>query len=135
MVYVDDLLREHGKDLGLELIVNNGELKRRIHRPEVHRPGLSLAGFMKKFVPSRLLVFGNSEVLYLKELTTELQSERLRAILTDATPAVVVACKYLVPKKIVQVCREKGIPLFKTSLPTMDFISKRPLFWLMSLLL
>lgn len=123
MVYVEDLLREHGKELRLELIVGN-ELKRRIHRPEVHRPGLSLAGFMKKFVPNRLLVFGNSEVLYLKELDSGLQSQRLNAILTDVTPAVVVACKYLIPKKIVQVCRDKGIPLFKTSLPTMEFISK-----------
>lgn len=124
MVYVEYLLRQHGKDLGLDLIVGNGQLKRKIHRPEVHRPGLSLAGFLKKFVPNRILVFGNSEVLYLKELTAELQSERLSAILTEATPMVIVAGKYSILKKILQICAEKGIPLFKTSLSTMEFISR-----------
>jgi len=124
MVYVEDLLREHGKSLGLDLIVGNEKLRRKIPRPEIHRPGLSLAGFMKKFVPNRLLVFGNSEVLYLKELPAEMQIERLKAILTDATPAVIVAGRYIIPKKIVQICREKKIPLFKTSLPTTEFLSK-----------
>ncbi|MBS0629767.1 MAG: HPr(Ser) kinase/phosphatase [Verrucomicrobia bacterium] len=124
MVYVEDLLREHGKSLGLDLIVSNVELKRKIPRPEIHRPGLSLAGFMKKFVPNRLLVFGNSEVLYLKELPTELQKERLEAILTEETPAVIVAGKYSVPKKIVHICREQQIPLFKTTLPTTEVLTK-----------
>lgn len=123
MVYVEDLVREHGKSLGLDLIVGNEKLRRKIPRPEIHRPGLSLAGFMKKFVQSRLLVFGNTEVLYLKELPSEVQDARLNVILTIATPAVIIAGKSI-PKKITQICREKGIPLFRTSLETTEFLSK-----------
>ena len=123
-LFVEDLLQGHGQYLGLELIVGEGDLKRKISRPEVQRPGLSLAGFMKKFVPNRLLVFGNSEILYLKELSGELQKERLLGVLRQETPAVIMAGKYQIPTKILQICKEKHIPLLKTSLSTMEFLSK-----------
>ena len=122
-VLVENLLQDHREELGLELVVGEANLKRKISRAEVHRPGLSLTGFMKKFVPNRLLVFGNSEVLYLKELSLQLQSERLEKILTDSTPAVIVAGKYPLPKKLIEVCSRKGIPLLKTSLLTMNFMN------------
>jgi len=123
-IFVEDLLHHHGQYLSLELIVGEKNLKHKISRPEVHRPGLSLAGFMKNFVSNRLLVFGNSEIVYLKELKPQMQNQRLQGILTDATPAVIIAGKFSIPKKIVKVCQENGIPLLKTSLSTMEFMSK-----------
>lgn len=124
MYCIEDLYRDHGEYLGLVLTSSEGDLKRKIRLPEVHRPGLSLAGFLKKFVPNRLLAFGNSEILYLKELSLEVAKKRVSAILTEATPAVIVAGKYKIPKVIIDQCQKKGIPLFKTDLSTMDLLSK-----------
>lgn len=121
---VEDLLRDHGQELKLKLLSGSEELKRKITRPEVQRPGLSLTGFLKKFVLSRLLIFGSSEILYLKELAEETQTKRLRAILTKNTPAVILAGKHQIPKAIIRVCKENKIPLFKTTLPTIDCLSK-----------
>jgi len=122
-VYVIDFFQKHGQDLELTILACKEHLRRKIPKAELHRPGLSLSGFLKKFVPNRLLVFGNSEILYLKELEKDLQKERLQAILTEEIPAVIIAGKYVVPPLIPAICKEKGIPLFKTSLSTIEFLS------------
>lgn len=122
-VYVVDFFQKHGETLKLSLIACEEYLKRKIHKPELQRPGLSLAGFLKKFVTNRLLVFGNSEIFYLKELPKELQEQRIQAILTEETPAVIVAGKPMIPPSLQALCKKRKIPLFKTVLPTMEFLS------------
>ncbi|NGX60012.1 MAG: HPr kinase/phosphorylase [Chlamydiae bacterium] len=124
VISVGDFLQKHGQVLKLSVVACKEHLKRKITKAEAQRPGLSLSGFMKKFVPSRLLVFGNSEILYLKELDKNLQQERLQAILTEETPAVITAGKYPVPPLIPAICKEKGVPLLKTPFPTMEFLSQ-----------
>jgi len=124
MYSVEDLFRDHQCSLGLELQVGEGGLKRKILRPEVHRPGLSLTGFLKKFPPNRVLIFGSSEILYLKDLSSELRTTRLQAIFTDTTPAIIVACKYPIPKQMENLCIERDIPLFKTDLRSMEIVTK-----------
>jgi HPr kinase/phosphorylase len=123
-MYVEDLLKEQGSDLKVTLIWGEERLRRKIPRAEVHRPGLSLAGFIKKFVPNRLLVFGNSEILYLRELSSSLQKERLANIITSVTPAVIVAGKYRPPACIRTACKQTGVPLLQTRLSTLEFLSK-----------
>lgn len=123
-IYVADFLQKQERDLSLTVLVGSENLKRQIPKAELHRPGLSLSGFMKQFVPSRLLVFGGSEILYLEELSKELQKERLEAILTDQTPAVILAGKYPVPDLIIEICAMRGVPVLKTELSTMEFLTK-----------
>lgn len=124
MYTIQDLIKDHDSHLGLKLVLGQEGLGKQILRPEVQRPGLSLTGFMKKFISSRLMVFGSTEVLFLKELSPALQDERLRAILTKETPAVIVASKASVPKIIEKICEEVKIPLFKTALTTMEFLNR-----------
>lgn len=122
-VYVVDFIQKHGEQLELSILACSEHLKRKISKAELQRPGLSLAGFLKKFVTNRLIVFGNSELLYLKELGKDLQEERLKPILTDETPAVIIAGKHAIPSPVVSLCKKRKIPLLKTTLTTMEFIS------------
>jgi HPr kinase/phosphorylase len=127
MYSVQDLFNKFGQHLGLELITGNRGMKRPIKIPEVHRPGLSLSGYMKNYVNQRILIFGNLETLYLKDLSKETRLERLRNILTLQTPAVIIAGKYQPSLEIVRRCEETGIPLFKASMTTMNLLSKMTL--------
>jgi HPr kinase/phosphorylase len=113
MYLVQHLYEQHGKALGLELLAGKGGLRRKIQKPEVHRPGLSLTGFLKSFASARILVFGKHEIDYLKELQGGMRRERLAAILTPQTPAVIVARRFRPPKDLVQLCEQIGIPLFR----------------------
>ncbi len=124
MYSVQDLLDTYGERLGLKLIVGDKGVKRPIKVPEVHRPGLSLSGYLKNYVSQRILIFGNVETLYLKDLNKETRVERLRNIISDETPAVIVAGKYQPAKELAALCEEKEVPLFNTNMTTMNFLSK-----------
>ncbi len=124
MYTVQDLLDKNGVNLALQLIAGKSGLKRPIKVPEVHRPGLSLSGYLKNYVRERILIFGNHETAYLKDLAKGVRIERLRPILTPVTPAVIVAGKLQPVKELVQCCEQDGIPLFRTSTTTMQLLSK-----------
>lgn len=121
---VENFFKTHGEPLALTLVEGGENLNRQILRPEAHRPGLTLSGFLKHYVPERVLVFGNVEILYLKDLTPALRKERLEAILSTEVPMVIVAGKYAPPKELCLICNQKSLPLFKSELPTMDLLSK-----------
>ncbi len=122
MYLVQHFYEQHGKSLGLELIAGMGGLNRRINRAEVQRPGLSLAGYMKGYVANRILVIGKQEIEYLKDLGDRAE-ERLQAILSPLTPAVILA-RIRPPKEIVILCEKRKIPLFRSTLPTTDILSR-----------
>lgn len=121
-VFVSDFVEACGQELELSLVFASIKQRRKIHRAELQRPGLSLAGFYQKFVSDRILVFGQSEILYLEELDPNLRKKRLDAVVTSDTPAVIVTWKC--PSSVSAVCEEKGIPLFQSDLPTMELLTK-----------
>jgi HPr kinase/phosphorylase len=127
MYSVQDLLDKYVEHLGLKLIAGSKGLKRPIKVPEVHRPGLSLSGYLKNYVSQRILIFGNVETLYLKDLSKETRLERLRNILTPNTPAVIVAGRFQPVKELILFCEQDGIPLFRASLTTMNLLSRMTL--------
>lgn len=120
---VRDLFHVHASFLGLKLVAGSSFLNRSIEIPEVQRPGLSLSGYLKRFVNKRILIFGKLETLYLKDLDPKIQKDRLLRILPKI-PAVIVARKAPVPRQLLEVCKQLRIPLFKTDLDTMNLFSK-----------
>lgn len=124
MYLARNFYEQHGKFLGLELIAGTKGLSKRISRTEVHRPGLSLAGYMRGFVSSRILVIGKQEIEYLKEFSSDERKERLRMILSSATPAVIIARGFKAPKELVQLCDELKIPLFKANATATNLLSR-----------
>lgn len=121
---VKDLLERYGKELQLELVTGEKGLSRHIKVPEVERPGLALAGHFKGAPARRMIVFGRGEIEFLKGLTQELRLERLDLILSRHVPAVVVTRRFAPPKELIAICKEKKIPLFRTSRRTMQLLSQ-----------
>lgn len=121
---VQHLYEQNGKYLGLDLIAGAAGLSRRINKPEVHRPGLSLTGYLKGYVSARILVIGKQEIEFLRELEPKVRTERLRAILTPTTPAVIVARGFVPPKELVALSKEKGVPLFRASSTATNLLSR-----------
>lgn len=128
MYLVEDLYKCHGERLGLELIAGKAGMKRRIRVPEAQRPGLGLSGYLKGFAGKRILIFGKVEVEYVRHLKPEVRVERLQSILTNMTPAIIVARRLRPPKELVNICEEREIPLLRANMTTMNLISKMTLF-------
>jgi len=115
---------QYGRGLELECVAGEEGLRRRISVPEVHRPGLTLTGYLKSHSYRRILVFGKVEIEYLRDLEPELRIERLDPILSSQTPAVIVARRFVPPPELLDLCRQRGIPLFRTPMVTARLITK-----------
>lgn len=124
MYLVNHFVEQHEKSLGLELVTGKPGLSRRIKKPEVQRPGLGLTGHLEGYVSSRITIMGKQEISYLHKLEPSIQIERLKAILTPATPAVVVAKSCKIPKNLVQICEEIRVPLFKANSHATNLLSR-----------
>lgn len=121
---VEDLFTQHGTRLGLELLAGKNGLRRKIRVPEVHRPGLPLAGYMKNHAEKRILLFGKVEIEFLRDLPAHERVERLDTLLSTPTPAVIVTRRYRPPKELTQLCEKHSVPLFRAGMSTMNILSK-----------
>lgn len=124
MYHVKDLYDRHAKRLGLELTAGKAGMNRKIKVPEVQRPGLSLAGYLKNLATRRILIFGKVEIEYIRDLDPKVRIARLEAIVTEQTPAVIIARRYRPPKELRALAERKSIPLFRTNLSTMNLLGK-----------
>ncbi len=124
MYVVRNFYEQHGKYLGLNLLAGSSGLARRINKAEVHRPGLSLTGYLKGFVFARILVVGKQEIEFLRELDSKTRESRLSAILTPSTPAVIIARGFRPPKELIALCERQKIPLFQANAPATSLLSK-----------
>lgn len=125
MVYlVEDLFREHGERLGLELVAGKSGVKRQIKVPEAHRPGIALTGYLNKFAFKRILIFGKVEIEYLRDLQPNVRIERLGAMLEKSVPAVFLARGYRPSKELLLSCEKTCVPLFRSHMQTMTLLNK-----------
>lgn len=121
---VRDLYQDQGDALSLELVAGEEGVKRRITVPEAHRPGLSLAGYLKAHARKRILVFGKVEIEYLRQLEAPLRMQRLEGLLTNDTPAVMLGRNYRPLRELKQICDKHAIPLIRSPMLTMSLLQK-----------
>lgn len=124
MYQVQHLYEQHGNFLGLELMAGQKGLGRRIPKPECHRPGLSLTGYLKSFVNARILIFGKHEMDFLRELDPRTRYDRLEAILTPQTPAIIIARSMKAPKELIALSDKTKIPLFRANSTATNLLSR-----------
>lgn len=124
MFFVDTLFEKYKKNLHIKLIAGSKGLQRRIYFWEVQRPGLCLTGYFKSHSYKRMLLFGKAELQYLRDLVPKERNLRLKEILTPLTPAVFVSRNLRPVQELIHLCEEKKIPLFRSSMMTMNLMSK-----------
>ncbi len=123
MYRVKDLLKNHGSSLDLELCVGEPGLDRRIRVPECQRPGISLAGYLRHHSFKRILILGKVEIHYLKDLDRKTRIKRLQDLITDETPCVIVTRRYRPPQELIELCRDRNVSLFRSSMVTMKLMA------------
>jgi HPr kinase/phosphorylase len=121
---VSEFALKYQESLSLELFAGKEGLKRFIKVPEVERPGISLAGFLKNCSKKRILVFGRVEMDYLSALSNQERKERLAAIFSKDLPMIVVGRRLRPFKEMIELCNREHIPLFRTKLTTIEIMGK-----------
>jgi HPr kinase/phosphorylase len=121
---VQELEQDREFQLGLTLMAGRKGLKRRITHPQVQKMGLAMTGFTRFINPERLQVLGNTEAVYLQTLSPELQEKVIHQICGLELSCLVVTRNLEIPEILLREADEKGMPVFRTSLSSTDFIER-----------
>lgn len=102
------------EEIGFESVINTAEL---------NRPGLALAGYYEVFSAERIQLIGLTESSFLKSLSPDQREEVIRRTLAFPIPCVIVTSAMEVTDELIKICRERRIPLLRTSHITSPFQS------------
>lgn len=90
--------------------------------PDIHRPGLALAGFMQNFLNERIQVLGETEILYLNTRTDSERRRDIENLFTVPLVCIIVTRSLEVPNDLIRITDEHGVPLLRTTMLTTPFI-------------
>ncbi|MBK8230575.1 MAG: HPr(Ser) kinase/phosphatase [Candidatus Eisenbacteria bacterium] len=124
---VVELLARGGKELELECLTQpNG--RQPITTVDLNRPGLVFVGFLENFMWERILIFGQTEILYLKRLAPEALREALSFPLQFDLPCVMITSHLEPPPLLLEIARERSIPILRTRLDTSNLVHRLTAF-------
>lgn len=92
-----------------------------ISEKDIHRPGLALAGYVDLFTFTRVQVFGNTEMRYLKQLNSTERTATLERFFSFEVPCVIITNNNSVSDELIEIANRNNIPVFRTPYPTTRF--------------
>ncbi len=119
---IRQLLKLHGRHLGLTLSAGEAGLDRSIDSSDIHRPSLALTGFVDIFTVNMIQVLGNHEIEYLRTLNRQQRREALQIIYQFDLPCVIVTARGRLLSELKELAERYDIPLIKSEHPTTKFI-------------
>lgn len=119
-IKIDELIEE----LGLEVIHKSSDPTIFLREADINRPGLQLAGYFDYYSSHRLQVIGFVEWSYLEELPEDLRQERLKRIIKEDIPALIICRDQEVNPYILEYAKQYDRNVFRTKLATSRFITK-----------
>ena len=121
MLRLRDFLARRGDPLQLEALTGDLGLDTPLQDAEVASPGLALAGYTGRFAPHRLHVFGETEITYLNTLAAPDRRRALEQFFAFELPCVFVTKGQELPPELLELARERGVPVLRTQLKTAEF--------------
>jgi HPr kinase/phosphorylase len=121
MLTLRELLTRRGDPLQLESLTGDMGLDRPLPDEDIASPGLALAGYTARFAPGRLHVFGETEITYIGTLEPARRLETLQAFFEFDLPCVFVTKGQTVPVELLELARDRGVPVLRTTLKTAEF--------------
>jgi len=121
---VGEFLELSRKTLDLHVIAGKAGLDKPLTTGEWNRPGVAFAGFLNVFAFDRIQVLGNTEVSYLRSLSSRERRRRLKSVFRYAIPCFVVTSQCRVPSEFLEQAQAKQVPVLKTSLNTSRFVGR-----------
>jgi len=110
--------------LELTLMAGQKGLKNMITHSQVQKMGLALTGFIQFINPERLQIIGNTEMAYFNTLTPGMQEKVIHQICSLPLSCLVITRGLEIPELLLREADEEGIPVFRTSIRSFDFIER-----------
>jgi HPr kinase/phosphorylase len=121
-ITVDSFIVDKQKELKLTLVSGREGLGREIKTNLLACPGLVLSGYKKYFKEKTIQIIGIQVMKFLKNLDEDSQKDAVNNLVTHKIPCIVVTDCLKIPSVLKNACREKKIPLIKSSLKQGDLV-------------
>jgi len=119
--YLIEQLRQRVQ-LSLEACGSSNLDAKFVTEPELHRPGLALAGYIDLFTWQRIQVIGNTEINYLARLSSDERSKAIEILTSHDIPVIFVTSGNDVPEELALATCDRHIPMFQTQIETTRFM-------------
>jgi HPr kinase/phosphorylase len=116
------LYEDQRQELALEILSESLASKVDVTVSDIHRPGMALMGFLENFLPERLQILGQTEIIYLSQLEDSDQRRSIDRLFGFEIPGVLVAKGLDVPPYFVERANECQVPVVRTPMSTTPFI-------------
>jgi HPr kinase/phosphorylase len=107
----------------VEELVPGVPADRLVHESNLHRPGLALAGYVDLFTHKRVQVLGNTECQYLEHLQEDQRRHAFHNLLQFPVPCIILTGNNTLSSDLLDRAREASVPVFRTSVPSTDFMA------------
>ena len=97
--------------------------ERLVTENNLHRPGLVLAGYTELFTKQRVQILGNTENRFLQHMTPTQRQSAFGNLVRFAIPCLFLTSGNRLPDALVQQATEAGIPVYRTEMPTTQFMT------------
>jgi HPr kinase/phosphorylase len=118
---VEKFFSDNRNTLKIKLMNPNSGFDRTIETPELHRPGLALAGYLDLFTYDRIQILGNTEIRYLQSLSPEQKRQALEKVLEYEIPCLIVTENNKIPPELLSISTRRQICVFLTEFSTTKF--------------
>lgn len=98
--------------------------KIKITQPDVNRPALQLAGFFDYFDSDRVQIIGHVENAYMQKMSGDHGLQVITKLLDYKVPCIVFCRNIEVPKGLVELATQKGVPILRTAKTTSSFMAE-----------
>jgi len=118
---VEQLRETVGVDV--EAVTDDGNATERlVTEDNLHRPGLALAGYVELFTYQRVQILGNTENRYLHHLDPSARRDAFQNLIQFEVPCIILTDGNELKANLVQMAADADIPVYRTSLPTVQFM-------------
>jgi len=107
--------------LGLNTIVPTKRTHLQFVSSDQNRPGLQFSGYFTHFANDRMQIIGRAEMSYLDSLDPDVRAARLREYFSYDIPCIIICRDMECPDDIAMLARERGVPLYGSSMFTTRF--------------
>lgn len=96
--------------------------KQFVTEADLHRPGLALAGYVDLFTYQRIQIIGNTESQFLEKLSPDKRKSAFEKLVSFDIPVIFLTDNNELPKELLKLADDNGIPVYKTQLETTRFM-------------
>ena len=101
---------------------DDSSLDRQIFDANVNRPGLELAGFLPERDFKRIIMLGETEMMYIDQMSKERQRDVFDYLTDEKTPMILISRDLPCPEILMEIAEQKNFPIFTSYAPTSSLI-------------